>query len=29
MKYRLRDDKVTIAWALAIADIARRVAEAL
>ena len=29
MKYRLRDDKAAIAWALEIADIARRTAEAL
>ena len=29
MKYRLRDDKVAIAWALEITDIARRIAEAL
>ena len=29
MKYRLRDDKDTIAWALEIADIARRTAETL
>lgn len=29
MKNRLRDDKVTIARALKIADIARRVAEVL
>ena len=29
MKYQLRDDKVTIAWAPENADIARRIAEAL
>ena len=29
MKCRLRDDKGTIAWALEIADIARRIAETL
>ena len=29
MRYRLRDDKVTIAWAPEIADTARRVAEVL
>ena len=29
MKSRLRDDKGTIAWALEIADIARRIAETL
>ena len=29
MKCRLRNDKGTIAWALEIADIARRIAETL
>ena len=29
MKYQLRDDKVAIAWTLEIANIARRIAEAL
>ena len=29
MKYRLRDDKATIAWAPEIADTARRITEAL
>lgn len=29
MKYRLRDDEVATAWPLEIADIARRIAEAL
>ena len=29
MKYRLRDDKVAAAWTLEIANIARRIAEAL
>lgn len=29
MRYRLRDDKVTISWDPEIADIARRIAEVL
>ena len=29
MKYRLRGDEVATAWALEIADIARRIAEVL
>ena len=29
MRYRLRDDKVTIAWAPEPADTARRITEAL
>ena len=29
MKYQPRDDKVAIAWTLEIANIARRIAEAL